>query len=161
MHPFDVRVAIDVLLAQQSVGNSHTVQLPEVLCGVLLPRQQAEMKHDLHYSQTVKAGSHVIDHDADTLGEAFELAYWRWLDDIERSKKYKAQQQRLPRDRRCNQSDELARDFVDHHKLRIFATAGPRHSRGCRNSDQNCHESQYCRRTGLPTGCDRASQEPP
>jgi hypothetical protein len=119
------------------------------------------MKHDLHYSQTVKAGSHVIDHDADTLGEAFELAYWRRLDDIERSKKYKAQQQRLPRDRRCNQSDELAGDFVDHHKLRIFATAGPRHSRGCRNSDQNCHESQYCRRTGLPTGCDPASQEPP
>ena len=119
------------------------------------------MKHGLHYSQTVKAGSHVIDHDADTLGEAFELAYWRRLDDIERSKKYKAQQQRLPRDRRCNQSDELAGDFVDHHKLWIFATAGPRHSRGRRNSDQNCHESQYCRRTGLPTGCDPASQEPP
>ncbi len=92
------------------------------------------MKHDLHHSQTVKAGSHVVNHNADPLGEAFELAYRRRLDDIERSEKYKAQQQRLPCDWNCNQSDKLAGDFVDHHKLRIFATTGPRHLRGSRNS---------------------------
>ena len=110
------------------------------------------MQHDLHHSQTVKAGSYVIHHDAHSLREAFELAHrWR-LDDIERSKKYKAQQQRLPCDRRRNQSDELAGDFVDHHKLRIFATAGPRHSRGGGNSSQNRRESQQSCRPGLPGG---------
>ena len=93
------------------------------------------MQHDLHHSQSVKAGSHVIDHDAHSLGKAFELAHRRRFDDIERSKKYKAQQQRLPRDRRRNQSDELAGDFVDHHELRIFAAAGPGHLSGRRNSN--------------------------
>jgi len=100
------------------------------------------MKHDLHHSQAVKASSHVIDHDAHSLGEAFELAHRRRLDDIERSKKYKAQQQRLPRDRRRNQSDELAGDFVDHDELRILATAGPRHLCSSRNSNHNRRERQ-------------------
>jgi hypothetical protein len=49
------------------------------------------MKYDLHHSQAVKAGPHVINHNAHSLGQAFELAYRRRLDDIERSKKYKAQ----------------------------------------------------------------------
>ena len=100
------------------------------------------MKHDLHHSQTVKPRAHVIDHDAHSLGKAFELAYRRRLDDIEGSKKYKAQQQRLPCDRRRNQSDQLAGDFVDHHKLWIFAIAGPRYLCGRWNSNQNRRESQ-------------------
>ena len=100
------------------------------------------MKYDLHHSQPVKAGPHVINHNAHSLGQAFELAYRRRLDDIERSKKYKAQQQRLPRRRRRNQSDELAGDFVDDNELRVFTTAGSRHLCGRRNSNQNRSESQ-------------------
>ncbi len=100
------------------------------------------MQHDLHHSQTVKPGPHVIHHDAHSLGEAFELAHRRRLDDIERSKKYKAQQQRLPRDRRRNQSDELSGDFVDHHKLRIFADRWPAPLGGGGNSNQNRRKSQ-------------------
>ena len=41
MHRLDVGVAVDVLLAQQTVGNSHGVQLLKMR--VKLPRQQAEM----------------------------------------------------------------------------------------------------------------------
>jgi hypothetical protein len=48
----------------------------------------------------------------------------------------------LPCDRHRNQSDELSADFVDHHKLRIFATAGSRHLCGGGNSNQNRRESQ-------------------
>jgi hypothetical protein len=100
------------------------------------------MQHALHHSQAVQTGSYIIDHDTHTLGEAFEAAHrWR-LDDIEPSKKYKAEQQRLPRNRRCNQSDELAGDFVDHHKLRVFATTGPGHLSGRRDSSQNRSESE-------------------
>jgi hypothetical protein len=92
------------------------------------------MQYDLHHRQAVQTGSHIINHDAHSLREAFELAYrWR-LDDIERSKKYKAQQQRLPRDRRRNQSDKLTGDFVNDHIRWVFATAGPCHLCGSRNS---------------------------
>jgi hypothetical protein len=100
------------------------------------------MKDDLHYSQTIKAGSHVVHHNADSLGEAFELTHRRRLDDIECSKKYKAQQQRLPCDRSRNQSDKLAGDFVDDYNLRVLATARARHLCGSRNSDQGRRESQ-------------------
>src|SRR6185312_75493 len=75
-------------------------------CGVLLSRQQVEMQRDLHHSQAVKTGGHVIDHDTHSLGEAFEAAHRRRFDDIESSEKYKAEQQRLPRNRRRNQRDE-------------------------------------------------------
>ena len=60
---------------------------------------------------------------------------------------------------RCDQGDKLAGDFVDHHKLRIFATAGPGHPRGGRNSHQNRHESEQGRRPGLPDGRDPARQQ--
>ena len=83
------------------------------------------MQRHLHYRQRVKTSSDIIDHDANPFGKAFEAPYRRRLDDIERSKKYKAQQQRLPRDRRRDQGNELAGNFVDHHKLRIFQAAGP------------------------------------
>jgi hypothetical protein len=119
------------------------------------------MKHDLHHSQAVKASSHIVDYDAYSFGEAFELAHRRRFDDIERSKKYKAQQQRLPRDRRCNQSDELAGDFVDHHKLWVLATTGPRHLCSSRNSNQNRSESHKDRNPGLPAGHDPARHKPP
>ncbi len=99
------------------------------------------MKHDLHYSQSVKAGSHVVHHNADSLGEALELTHRRRLDDIEGSKKYKAQQQRLPCDRSRNQSDKLAGDFVDDHNLRILAIAGSGHAGGSGNSHHNSRES--------------------
>ena len=48
------------------------------------------------------------------------MSYRRRLDDIEPSKKYKAQQERLPCNRRRDQSNELASDFINHDELRIF-----------------------------------------
>jgi len=123
-------------------------------CGVPLSRQQAEMQRDLHHRQSVNPGGHIIDHDTHSLGEAFEAAHRPRLDDIESSEKYKAEQKRLPRDRRRNQRDELASDFIDHHKLRVFPAAGPGHSGGCGNSSQSRRQSQEDRHPGLPAGHD-------
>ena len=95
------------------------------------------MQQDLHYGQAVKTGSHIIDHDAHSCGKSFEAAYRRRLNDIEYSKKYKAQEQRLPRYRHRDQSDELPGNFVDHHKLRVFHSTGPGDAGGGRNSSQN------------------------
>src|SRR6476646_6835365 len=118
-------------------------------CGVRLSRQQAKMQRDLHHRQAVKTGGHVIDHDTHSLGKAFETAHGPRLDDIEPSKKYKAEQKRLPRNGRRNQGDDLAGDFIDHHKLRVFPAAGPGHSSGCGNSSQNRRESKRNRHPGL------------
>lgn len=110
------------------------------------------MQHDLHHHEAVQACSHIIDHDTHSFRQPLELTYrWRFHD-IERSKKYKAQQQRLPCHGRCNQSDELACDFVDHYKLRIFHTAGPRHLSRSWNSGENGGESEQHSHPGLPAG---------
>ena len=94
------------------------------------------MQHQLHHGQSHRAGSHIIDHDTHSFGKSFEQAHRGRLDDIEPSKKYKAQQQRLPRDWSRDQGDELAGNFVDHDKLRIFQTAGPCDASGGGNSDK-------------------------
>ena len=95
------------------------------------------MQHDLHYRQSIQTGSHIVDHDPSSLRELFELTNrWR-LNDIESTKKYKAQQQRFPRHRDGNQSDELAGDFVDHDELRVFQAAGSGYLRGRRDSGHN------------------------
>ena len=92
---------------------------------------------NLHYCQAVKTRPYVIDHDARAFRKALEMSYRRRLDDIEPSKKYKAQQQRLPRDRRRDQSNELAGHFVDHDELRIFQAAGAGDPGGGWNSDEH------------------------
>src|SRR6266480_7338653 len=83
------------------------------------------MQHDLHTSQGVKAGSHVVKHDAYAFAKMFKLAQGRRLHDIEPAKKYKAQQQRFPRGWYRDEGNELARHFVNHNKLGIFESSGP------------------------------------
>ena len=95
------------------------------------------MQNNLHYSQPVKTRPYVIDHDACAFRKALKRSYRRRLDDIEPSKKYKAQQERLPRNRRRDQCNELASHFINHDELRIFQAAGAGDP-GCgRYSDQH------------------------
>ena len=113
-------------------------------------------------ARAVKTGPDIVDHDTRSFGKTFELSHRGRLHDIEPSKKYKAQQQRFPRHWSRNQSDELAGDFVDHDKLRIFQAAGPCHAGGGGNSDAStATAAKSDRRPGLPRGRERASQEPP
>src|ERR1700730_5315507 len=116
-HGLNVRVAIDILLTQQTVGNSHEPQLPDNTPVAINYR-----------GSRPKCRRTCI---------TFEPAYGRRLNDIEYSKKYKAQEQRLPRYRHRDQSDELPGNFVDHHKLRVFQATGPGDAGGGRNSSHN------------------------
>ncbi len=84
------------------------------------------MQHDLHYRQRVKPCAHIIYYDAKAFGKMLKLTHRRRFHNIESSEKYKSQQQGFPCDRRRDQSDQLARDFVNHHELRIFQAAGAR-----------------------------------
>jgi len=78
------------------------------------------MQERLHHGQSVEACGDIVQHDPSPFGEPFHLTDRRRLDDIEPSKKYKAREQRFPRNRNGDQCDELARHFVNDDELRIF-----------------------------------------
>jgi len=108
------------------------------------------MQHDLHTSQGIKAGSHVVKHNAHASAKMFKVAQWRRLYDIEPAKKYKAQQQRFPRRWYRDEGNELARHFVNHNKLGIFESSGPADAASSRYSDHNSQTRESARHGGLP-----------
>ena len=95
------------------------------------------MQENLHYGQRVEPRSDVVHHDPRSLRQALELPNRRRLDRVKPSKKYKAHEKRFPGDRNCQQSDQLPRDFVNHHATRIFP---PKLARDpCRRWNSNRH----------------------
>ena len=149
MHRLDVGFAVDVFLAQQAVGNSHEPNSSSARSTTAAKGRSAAAI--CITARRVESGSHVIYYDANTLREVLKLAHRRRLHDIESSKKYKAQQQRFPRDRNSNQGDELAGDFVDDDELRILRGRW----RGILEWPRECQRitaaSQQEQRHGLPT----------
>jgi len=119
------------------------------------------MHHDLHTSQGVKTGPHVVKHNTYTFAKPFEVAKRRRLYDIEPAKKYKAQQQRFPRPWGADEGNELACDFVNYNKLRIFKGSGPADTGSSRYPDHDSQAGENPRRGGLPLRIEPARQEPP
>ena len=107
------------------------------------------MQYELHHAQGVEAGAHIIKHDTGPFGESFELAHrWR-LEDIEPTKKYKAQQEAFPRHRDRQKGDELPGHFVDHNFLRIFEASGPGVPGSRRNPDGHRQDGECGNGQGL------------
>ena len=82
------------------------------------------MKKNVHEGQRVKSRSDIIYYDAETLREFLKLPDGRGFYDVEPSEKYKAEQQRFPRDGCANERDELTSDLVNHDKLRVSEARG-------------------------------------
>jgi len=78
------------------------------------------MQKEMYHCQRVETSRHVIEHNSRAFRKRFQLPHRRWLQNIERTKKYKAREKRFPRQRHCDQSYQLSGDLIDHHKLRIF-----------------------------------------
>ena len=91
----------------------------------------------MHPNQRKNSGGYVVKHNSSTLGKFLQLAHWRGLDDIERSKKYKTHQKSFPCERRADQCDQLTSYLVDYDELRIFDCGGTRHLRRGWNAGQN------------------------
>lgn len=119
------------------------------------------MHHDLHTSQGVKTGSHIVKHNAHAFAKFFDAAKRRRLDDIEPAKKYKAQQLRFPRHWCADEGNELACHFVNHHKLRIFEGRGPTDAGSSGYPGRDSQAGEKARRGGLPRRTDPPRQEPP
>ncbi len=100
------------------------------------------MQHNLHRGKGVEARSHIVDHYAGAFWKPFQVPYRPRFYNVEPSKKYKAQQQRFPRDWSRDKSDELPGHLVDNDELRIFQPGGARDFGGCGNADQDYHEGQ-------------------
>src|SRR5512144_3185955 len=99
-------------------------------------RQQVEMAQRLQNRQRVKPGADVVEHDSHSLRRVFQTPErWR-LHNVDDTKKYKARQQSFPIERRANERNQLARDFVDDNKTRIFSIRLARNPRGSGDSDE-------------------------
>jgi len=100
------------------------------------------MQHNLHCGKGVEAGAYVVDHYSSALRKPFQVPYRPRFYDVEPSKKYKAQQQRFPRDRSRDKGNELPGHFIDDDKLRIFQPRGARNFGGCGNADHDHKKSE-------------------
>jgi len=123
--------------------------------------QEAKVQRDLHASQGVKTGPHVVKHNAHAFAKLFEVAKRRRLYDIEPAKKYKAQQQRFPRHCCADEGNELACHFVNYNKLRIFECCAATDSRSSGYPDRDREPCEKARHYGLPLWIEPASEQPP
>jgi len=96
----------------------------------------------MHRSQRVKTGGYVIQYNPTAFRKRFQLSHRRRLDDIEGTKKYKAREKRFPCERHGDQSYQLTRYLINHHKLRIFCSGTSRDPCSRRNSDERDHRGQ-------------------
>jgi hypothetical protein len=156
-----MRPAIDILLAQQTVGNSHGSHFPYGAVRGKPLLQEAKMQHDLHTSKGVKTGPHVVKHNTYAFPKALKMAQRRRLYDIEPAKKYKAQQQRFPRHGCADEGNELACHFVNDNKLRILKRSRAADARSTGYPDGDCKACEKARHDGLPWWIEPASQQPP
>ena len=78
------------------------------------------MQQEMYRNPCEDPGCNVVKHNPGALWESLQLPHRRRLDDIERSKKYKTNEESLPREGNGNEGDELSGDFVDYYGLRIF-----------------------------------------
>ncbi len=90
----------------------------------------------MHHAQRVETRGNVVQHNPGTFRKRFQLSHRRRFDDIENTKKYKARQKRFPCERHGDESEQLTRYFIDHHKLRIFSSGASRNLGRRRNGDQ-------------------------
>ena len=92
----------------------------------------------MHRNQRVKPRPEVIDDNSHPPRKAFQTTDRRRFQNVEPTKKYKAQQQRFPRDGNRYHREQLAGDFINHDKLRIFDAGCGCHA-SCGWNAEQCH----------------------
>jgi len=96
----------------------------------------------LHYYESIDSRGDVVEHDSGAFWKFLQLSNGRWLDDIERSKKYKTSEKSFPRERDRDEGDELSGNFIDHDELRILGGGGACHLSGGGEADEDDDEYQ-------------------
>ena len=119
------------------------------------------MNQRLQDQKSQRAGGNIVEHYAQTLGQGFQLADRRRLENVERSKKYKTCEQALPGQGRGDESDELSCDLVNDDDLRVFNADGADH--GICGGDSDKRDQKGAAQCDRPTGRSwkKARENPP
>ena len=91
----------------------------------------------MHDKKCKNSRRYIIQDDTGAFGKSLQLPYRGRLENIEDSKKYKTRQKSFPRQGYSYQCDELSRNLVDHHKLRVLHGGRTGNAAGGRNTDQD------------------------
>ena len=118
-----------------------------------------ELQQNCEDQQRVKPCADIVKHDAETLRQAFQSTQGRRFENVEATKKYKAQQQIFPTQRRDDERQHLSRNFIDYHKGGIFSAALARNSRAGCNSNQS-HRDRGDKRDERSVSCSICAQPP-
>lgn len=108
------------------------------------------MQQKLHPQHGVYPSCDVVHNDPQSFSKPFQLSNWRWLQNIEYTKKYKARKQRFPRQRSEQQRNPLPGNFVDDDELRILQFRSSRDASRGRNAGGDCNHDQASQNSGLP-----------
>jgi len=55
------------------------------------------MQQEMYPNECESSSRNIIEDDSGALWKSLQLTHWRWLNDIEASKKYKTREKSLPR----------------------------------------------------------------
>ncbi len=74
----------------------------------------------MHDCERIKSRPQIIHYDAGALGQPLQPSNGKRLPNIEDTKEYKAHEKSFPSQRDRDQCNQLPRDLIDHHELRVF-----------------------------------------
>lgn len=74
----------------------------------------------MHDGERIKSRSYVIEHNAAPLGQSLQSPNGKRLPNIEDTEEYKAREKSFPSEWDSNECNQLTRDFIDDHELRVF-----------------------------------------
>src|SRR4029077_7097287 len=95
------------------------------------------MQQEMYRNPSKGSRCNVVEHDPGALWESLQLPHRRRLDDIERSKKYKTNEESLPREGNGDEGDELPGDFVDDDALGVLTAGGSGDAGGGGDTDKD------------------------
>ena len=91
----------------------------------------------MHDKERVEARAEIIHHNAGAFGKPLQSANWKWFQNVEDTKEYKAGEKRFPGKRDGDEGDELAGNFVDDDELGIFEADGAGDAAGGGDADES------------------------
>src|SRR5580698_7542316 len=100
--------------------------------------------NELRDGEGEETGCDVVEHDAGTRGQAFEVADWRGFEDVEEAEEDEGDCCVAPVGGDSNEGDELASDFVDDDVARVFTSGFAGHDGGGGDADQGGDDCGYC-----------------
>jgi len=74
----------------------------------------------MHEGERIKSSTQVVHYDTGALGQPLQSPNRKWLPNIEDTEEYKAREKSFPSEWNSDKSNQLASDFIDDYKLRIF-----------------------------------------